>query len=183
MSILVVAVDPGPSYTGVVARQGDELVAWMVAVRADRQVTEPLVDHAERTHSVICEVGDEAEGLLNVDIDVFAVEDYNPPTPHVGYVDPLQVSETAWLTGFCYGSCRELARWVGPRRRAVLVPPNRHGRSLLGAYPEELTTEGERRGNWRWRAAGRNTLESHARSAWDVAGAAPAQLRIAEVDK
>lgn len=44
------------------------------------------------------------------------------------------------------------------------------------ALTEEANT-GERRGQWQLRPASRSTKVSHARSAWDLAGAAPAQLR------
>lgn len=178
MSALVVAVDPGPSYTGVVARQGESLLAYTVVTRGAWE--ESLEAYARRVLEDVEVVVGSARSI-NGDVSVYAVESYDPPNPHVGAVHPTQIAETAWLTGFVYQALRDIAR--EQQVSCVLVPPNKHGRSALGAYPEELVTEGERRGSsWRMRPAGRSTDVSHARSAFDVAGAAPAQLRIAEVD-
>jgi hypothetical protein len=116
------------------------------------------------------------------DQQMWAVEDYHTPTPHLGEVAPQQIAETCWLVGYLTAALQEETP-RGPRpdaARVELVAPASHGRQPYGTYPEELTTDGERQQpNWRMRTAGRSTLVSHARSAWDIAGAAAHQTNMA----
>lgn len=178
---LVVAVDPGSKRAGVVVRWGSELCAWGVAERKG----DPLHEWTRRILSGMRCYSDEAlshiwpERGFDGDL-VWAVEDFHVPTPHLGRVHARQVVETAWVVAYIYATAREEQRYdpqPSSADTAVLVPPNDFGRAPLGAYPPELVTDGERRGQWQLRPAGRSTKVSHARSAWDLAGAAPAQLR------
>jgi hypothetical protein len=183
---IVVGIDPGPSTTGLVARWRDTLLSFAIVTRdpsktlasyarlvLDRAGGHPgsVAGRAER----VCHHG-ETDGVL------WAVEDYQTPTPHLGEVAPQQMVETCWLVGYLTAALREETP-QGPRpdaARVVLVAPAAHGRQPYGTYPDELVTDGERRQpNWRLRTAGRSTLVSHARSAWDIAGAAAHQTNMA----
>lgn len=165
---LVVAIDPGAKRTGIVARQGDQLLADRICERIDG---EPIDVYAIRCSQAAIDVAVEAKGDL-VLVDVLAVEAYNPPTPQMGTVALESVVDTAYLVGWLHADVAELAV------RTVLVPPGQHGRAPLSSYPETLVTDREkRRRNWRLRPAGSSAPVSHARSAWDVAGAAARDVR------
>lgn len=167
-ALLVVAIDPGAKRTGIVARQGDQLLADRICERRDG---EPIDVYALRGSQAVIDVAVEAKGDL-VLVDVLAVEAYNPPTPQMGTVALESVVDTAYLVGWLHADVADITV------RPVLVPPGQHGRALFGTYPETLVTDREkRRRNWRLQPAGRSAPTSHARSAWDVAGAAAQQHR------
>jgi hypothetical protein len=172
---IVVGIDPGAATTGIVARHRDTLLSFSTVTR---DWSMPLADYARL-------VLDRAGGLGSVAGRAYqlyrhrssgellwAVEDYQTPTPHLGEVAPQQIAETCWLVGYLTAALREETP-QGPRSHAdvVLVAPAAHGRQPYGTYPDELTTAAEQR-QPRLKAAGRNTLVSHCRSAWDIAGAA-----------
>lgn len=162
---LVVAIDPGSKNTGIVARQGDDLLGDRICERKDG---EPTALYAIRCSNAAIDVAITAKGDL-VLVDVVAIEDYNSPTPQMGTVAVESVVDTAYLVGYLHADTADIGE------DSVLVPPGQHGRAPLGAYPAELVTDGERqarRGDWRLRLAGRSAPVSHARSAWDVAHAA-----------
>lgn len=165
---IVVAIDPGAKRTGVVARQAHQLLADHICERRDG---EPIDDYAERCSQAAIDVFIEARGDLAL-VDVLAVEAYNAPTPQMGAVALESVVDTAYLVGHLHADTGGIAF------RAMLVPPAQHGRAPLGTYPEKLVTDREkRRRSWRLQPAGRSAPVSHARSAWDVAGAAATTAR------
>jgi hypothetical protein len=183
---IVVGIDPGPATTGLVVRHRYRLLAFAIVTR------DPSMSLASYARLVLDRAGghfgsvagraarvchhSEHDGLL------WAVEDYHTPTPHLGEVAPQQIAETCWLVGYFTAALQEETP-QGPRpdaERVELVAPAAHGRQPYGAYPGELITAGERRQpNWRLRTAGRSTLVSHCRSAWDIAGAAAHQTNMA----
>lgn len=179
---LVTAVDPGSQYTGIVARSRNNLLAWTVVDRTRLTTIEAyaheLLEHIVATNDHGITALDHQGHDVDYDHWIMAVEHFHTPTGKLGRIDPQHLTETAWLTGWLYAALRgESTDGPSDPLGAVLMPPNDFGRAPLGAYPPELVTSGERRGQWQIRPAGRSTKVSHARSAWDLAGAASAQLR------
>jgi len=143
----VVGVDPGANETGVVARRGGELLAAEIVSRGRAPDGQYLA-------LVLACVG----AMVQLcDAAVVAVEGLVHPRAYRG--GDLQMVNVSGLLGTAavYGAV--LARWPS----AVVVAPAGHGSSPLAAYPQALLGRNERRGTGRRR---------HARSAWDIAGAA-----------
>jgi hypothetical protein len=157
---IVVGIDPGPSTTGIVARRGDRLLGHAALERLEQ----PLAAYAEHVLDETDRIAH--HHILPYGIDLYAVEGFNPPTPHLSTVAIETVTHTAWLVGFLQSGFTWLTAVD-----TVLVPPGQHGRGPYCSYPDELKTAAEQR-QPRLKAAGRSSLVSHCRSAWDIAGAA-----------
>lgn len=151
----MIGIDPGGTYTGVVARPTRDLKArptyGAVVVRGQDS---PLPLY-------LLEVLDTIEKAIGLDsgpqAGEISVENVRPPT---GWKDSERVPihpEGLLLTGVVLGAI--LGRWPN----AYLVEPAGHGSHPLQLYPTDLIGQRERQGTGRRR---------HARSAWDVAGVA-----------
>ena len=171
-----VGVDPGARATGVVLRQGNDLLWWTVV---ERHTDEGRLGVGPGyVHAVLAAVRD-ACAVSHYPARV-AVEEVTPPNPHVtykrrdgskGYARPRPADLQALAT--VYGGVLADHPW------AVIVPPGGNGARPLSLYPYELVTDAERRAKGGMhRAAGHSATVNHARSAWDVAGQATTYARI-----
>lgn len=145
-----VGVDPGGTWTGLVARRGDHLLDAAVL---RREVGQPDVRWVAR---VLWEIEVLSGGPDPV---VVAVESVVAPTGRLGMIS---------LEGLI-GCAAVYGAIIGEYPEAVTVSPGGHGSAVLAAYPPALRARGETAGTGRWR---------HARSAWDIAGAAQFLTRV-----
>lgn len=147
--VLTIGVDPGGRSTGVIAREGNAL-HWAAILVRDGAELLPGPDYFD-------EVFDGVNDALNSTVLVggyrLAVEGLVHPNGHVGIANVTGLLGTAMVLGAI------LSRFPD----ALVVPPGKHGAAPLTAYPEALRGPREKRGAGRAR---------HARSAWDIAGAA-----------
>jgi hypothetical protein len=154
-----IGVDPGARYTGVVGRhQG--VATWTVI---DRE------QHPGRYLEAIEEAVHAAWDDLATFSPRIAIENFVEPTPHMGLVGVRELIATAFTIGW-------LDRAFGD---AVFIRPGGHGHRPWATYPPELITKAEER-HAKARplaTAGQSSLMRHARSAYDVAGAAPLHAR------
>lgn len=149
-----VGVDPGGRTTGVCARLRDDVVAALLIERIGSEVIPPpgyVRQVAEEVRVLVAQL----TGLGWVPSVV--VEDVRPPTPQLGMSNP----------GGLLGAALVLGALLEAFPSAILVPPGGHGSQLLASYPTALRAPSERAGTGKRR---------HARSAYDVAGAAQARL-------
>lgn len=171
----VIGVDPGARHVGLVLRLGDEYLDHAVVTRADDDSLVPT--RPGRPPVVLREVLATIMGFRfhralagrNLGPVVVAVEGLNEPTGFArgrkALLDPSHMIAAGMVLGAVLGSYRT----------AVVVAPHGNGRGLLGKYPPELITPAEQR-HGLMREAPASSPVSHARSAWDVAGAAVAHL-------
>lgn len=163
-----IGVDPGARWTGIVARSDDDQVISYRVV--DRVEVDPESKRVSMPYlKAVISAMDHVWALADWDVR-FAVEDVVSP---IGY-EFIRPSDMIGL-GMVLG-------WVlAHQPSALLVRPAKHGARPFHSYPEELSTPGERRYATRANTWGRPAPKSaairHARSAWDVAGAAPANAR------
>lgn len=159
-----IGVDPGYA-TGFAVRRGGALLAWdIVTARGPVGPGEVLnVATLDRIVAVVVRLAGVAVKDAPGEVVRVAVEGLNRPGGFIGgnrtFVRPGDLLAPAVVLG--------LIRGVWPT--AYVVPPARHGRDLLGAYPPDLITPGERRHGID-RAAPQSSSVRHARSAWDIAG-------------
>jgi hypothetical protein len=170
-----IAVDPGARSTGVTARFGRLLLGWRVI---DRHVVEPGVDRPgvatmEAVVAAVAELAEPHGGVTRVQV---AAEDVDPPSAWIDgklrITDVEPILRAAEVLGYVEAAYPGLVR----------VSPGKHGSQPLITYPRELVTDREaasadRRHAWH-SEAGQSALIRHARSAWDLAGAAALQSRI-----
>lgn len=170
-----IGIDPGKD-TGIVVRDRDRLLWWDViegdepaenevlsertldAVKAGVRAAIAAADDYSAIHDIGGPARLAAEGVVR------------PNSHHEGeksFVDPFAVAIPAVALGAVRGAFRV----------DVIVPPNKHGSNWLVTYPPELVTAAERRHGLN-RPGGKSSTVRHARSAWDVAGAATAVRRI-----
>ena len=154
-----VGVDPGGRSTGIVTRNGDLLVAATVVTR-DGPPSSTLSDwtagawqaYLADVLEAVEDVGDRYTTPASV-----AVEGVNNPGGRShGVIAPIRPIDLAGL-GVVIGALA--VRWPD----LVVVPPGGHGSGPLAVYPPPLVGPNESAGKGRLR---------HARSAWDIAGAA-----------
>lgn len=168
-------VDPGVTDTGLVLRAGPDLLAWRVVHRGVDESIAPGRRGIRVGPAYLAAVGaamdtltglGEEHGVVRV-----ACEWVNAPEGHAkrGHVQPRDLVALSIVAGYVVGHATS---------DVTLVLPARHGQNPLVTYPAELVTPGERRQGL-YRKAGEWTQVSHAREAWDVAGAAPATHRQA----
>jgi hypothetical protein len=165
-----IGVDPGATGTGVVARAGPDLLWWRVVERGADE--DPIPGRgvgvgSRYVHAVIAAVREAFEAVPSARIAVEGV--VAPGGWRRGRKDPIQPGTIVAL-GIVLGGV--LAVWPD----ALVVPPNHHGEALLVAYPPELVSPSERRLGLH-RPARHSSALNHARSAFDVAGAAPGFAR------
>ena len=162
----IVGIDPGSQTTGLVARHGTRLLGYkVIALTSTWAAYADSVEVAAHDLLATCDT----TGAPTV-----AVEDLIDP---VGYefVHPRDLIASARLVGYL------LRAFPG----AVLVRPGRHGSGALITYPRELVTAKEasyadKARTWHVaKKPGKATIR-HARSAWDVAGAAPLARAVAD---
>lgn len=142
--VAVIAVDPGGRNTGIVARNGDNLLAARVLVRKG----EDSLPTADYLHEVNSEVSDQLIDLEDTFEIVIAIEGLKHPNPHLGLANVMGLIGTAMVFGAVLQEFPE----------AHVVPPGKNGKLPDRAYPEEIR-KGVRIGG----------PSEHARSAWDVA--------------
>ena len=172
-----IGIDPGSRATGVVLRQGSNLLWWTVVERGTDEGR--LGVGPEYIRTVLASVWDAAR--VSMYPARVAVEEVTPPSPHVtyqrkdgskGYARPRPADLQALAA--VYGAV--LATFPA----AVIVHPSGNGSRPLSTYPRDLVTDAERRAKGNpHRAAGHTATVNHARSAWDVAGQAPLFARLA----
>lgn len=190
---VVVGVDPGARYTGLVVRSRDTLLHASLVVHdlddadAVLRIGQPGIDRimaavdealalAARTAVANGAAGSPLE-ILSSGADgespiMLAVEDVQGPNPHIRRADgarsltnPGAIIDTAKIVGALLG------RW-----RVVLVPPSdRHGAAPPATYPAAIRAH-------RQRGAEPGGLlahqREHCRCAWDVAGEATGLARF-----
>jgi len=148
----IVGVDPGGQTSGFAVRIGDQCVAAA------------LVENTTGRDGYLDELAEQLDRYWTFcgDLDgprYVAVEDVRHPSPHLGTINVAGLLETAVGLGAVLAWCRT---WQAP---VVTVPPGGHGTAPLTAYPRRLVGEHEL-GEY-----GKGRMK-HARSAWDIAGAA-----------
>jgi hypothetical protein len=154
--ITVIGVDPGAKETGIVTRRGDELLARAVIARQAGEFTAYLADVLEAVRVQFASHLGSAGRL--------AVEDKLAPNPHLGMTNPGPVIQAAKVHGAVLGRFDFL--------HPEVVRPGKHGSGPLAAYPPALRpTRGSGRGY---------DVLRHCRSAWDIAAAAQAAIRMRE---
>lgn len=152
---IIVGVDPGGATTGIVARQGDRVLAACSILSADHPAVGAYLEE------VVTAVVGYRDRFAAAGV---AVEDAIPPNPHLGISNPAGIIEAAKVLGAVLAIVPD----------AVIVRPGRHGapannrRELLARYPAELVGARETKGTGALR---------HVRSAWDIAGAAGFEIR------
>jgi hypothetical protein len=171
-----IGIDPGATRTGLVLRLGTECAGWKTI---ERQEDETVIgpgpmywDEIEESlvylQFVAVKMGAGAAKI--------ALEGVVEPSPFPGkrgekrFARPKDVMALSMTFGAIYTRHPD----------AVLIPPKQNGRGALSYYPDLLVSARERsdrRGMAR--EAGDSSLESHARSAWDVAGKAVGLWRAA----
>lgn len=148
---IFVGVDPGGTWTGLVARRADQLLDAAVL---RRETGEPDIRWIGR-------IMQEIETLVagGGASPVVAIESVVAPTGRLGMISLEGLLGAAMVFGAVLGEYPE----------AVTVSPGGHGSAVLAAYPPGLRAGGETAGTGRRR---------HARSAWDIAGAAQFLVRV-----
>jgi len=155
MTPIVVGVDPGGSWTGIVVRRGGDAV-WVDACHRGPSMTDAAWFGYLR--QVLDAAVAEARSLAG-GAGLVAVEDVVAPNPHVRVTNVGALLATAKVVG--------MVLTLHPS--AVLVRPGGHGSAPLSSYPPNLVGGRERAGAGRLK---------HARSAYDVAGAGLVQWRL-----
>lgn len=167
-STVTLGIDPGGRSTGVVIRRRDELLAAAVIERHPSNVID---DHEYGLALWVRQAVEETDRLLGATLEVYgpaavevAVETFRRPSPHARRTDGNSLTNVDGLlaTAAVVGA---LTRRHGYITR--LVEPGGHGSRPDGTYPLELRPKASttRKGPPADRLR-------HARSAWDIAGAA-----------
>ena len=151
---VVIGVDPGGRTTGVVVREGDELLDFGLLERGE---DERVDVYARRVVDRIDELMGSTQFYRQRRPPIVAVEDVVAPS---GFRDgrrqfarPDSLITTSIVLGALIGGCA-----IPP----LLVRPNRNGDAPLQTYPAALVGAREKAGTGRL---------THARSAWDIAAA------------
>lgn len=155
-----VGIDPGGRYTGVVVRRGNDLLDH-------RTYTRPGTDDLPE-RSFLRRLMLELMDLVELHDAAVAVEGVQKPSPFMGKTGNVSFSNVTGILGTA-------AVWgaVMAILPAVVIPPGGNGSGPMRAYPVELRpTTGK--------GAGKDKLR-HERSAWDVAGAGAAHVRLATI--
>lgn len=157
----VVGIDPGTTTTGLAARDGTRLIGHLVVEYDPAGTWGEYADAVEiGVHHLLalCD-GVGAKPLV-------AVEDLIDPKGYE-FVHPRDLIASARLVGYL------MRAFPG----AVVVRPGRHGSGALSSYPRELVSTREastadKDRTWHVPKVRKSSTLRHARSAWDVAGAA-----------
>jgi hypothetical protein len=147
---VVLGVDPGGKSSGFVLRRGSTYLAHDVVTAKGPAGGMPAIEYLWR-------VADVFENLL-ADADLVAMETVTPPRGFKNgrrdAIQPGSLIGVSAVAGYLLAHCPE----------AILVSPAGNGSRPLSTYPPQLIGARES-------AKGTGILR-HARSAWDVAGAA-----------
>lgn len=182
MTMLVLGVDPGARRTGIVVADITARHALVTDASVDRP--DDGLRLPQPSPAYLRAVVDRLDELCSAHpIGLVAVEGVVAPNPHmnrtngraVTSVEPL-ITTAAVMGAVLAWACAEGLPPV------VVVRPGKNGSRPLGAYPDALVTDAERRSvegkPWQLRTAGKGGLKD-ARSAWDVALAGPQALQVA----
>lgn len=173
---LWIGIDPGHTFTGVVLRDGRDLLAHITLTRDTvespigvgprwwDEITEAIDVQQRAAARAMSERGRTWGGV--------AIEGINVST---GFRDgKKQFAKPEHLMGLAatYGAI--VARYPD----ITIVPPGGNGSGMLAGYPEQLVTPAERRKGL-MRKALKGSKVSHCRSSWDVAGLGERAVRAA----
>lgn len=145
----IIGIDPGCNETGIICRRQNDLKGGWLVVRKD--VPEPIyiLECLDSIHALILRWGSKPESQMLV-----AIEDIEPPNPHLGQIELSGIIGTAKVFGAVLGAFPQ----------AVVVDPAGLGSLPFAAYPVPLRpTRGQGKGH---------DENRHLRSAWDIAGVA-----------
>lgn len=165
-----IGIDPGKD-TGIAVRDRDQLV-WHCVIEGG-----PITQGEILPQSTLDDVGDAVNAAFDAacrqrpaQVVEFAIEGVTRPNAHhkgkKAFIDPFAVAVPALVSGAIRG-----------RRPVTVVLPGGHGSNWLCTYPPELVTAAEQRHGLD-RPGGNSATIRHARSAWDIAGAARYAARI-----
>jgi len=159
--VIVIGVDPGARWTGIVARDGNTLLGHLILRNGGELFPVEL--------QWLRLVTDAVENFIRVyNADLLAVEGVTRPNWHVGKgraaANPSAILATAEVAGAVQGC-------VLPGFTPVVsVRPGKHDKAPMCFYPEALVSDAERRKpDWRTRVGGGQLR--HARAAWSIAQA------------
>lgn len=167
MSRVVTGIDPGGAFTGVVSVRGGGSQPQVVAVDVVPRNDQSLAAYLAQVHAVI-----ETHRLLGVKLLgdqrgqgswLLAMESLEPPRGHLGMISVRGLLDCSAVIGAVLATYNDV----------VMISPAKNGSSPLTCYPAELRGVRERQG------AG---VLRHARSAYDVAVAAPLAKRLAAAE-
>lgn len=158
MKPTLVAVDPGGRNTGVIARQGDKLLAFRTVVRRGKEEL-PGAEYLREVLRCILEFWETFQA------DAVAHEAVQKPSPFMGKSGNVSFTNVSGLLG----TAMVVGAVAGFFPHTIEVPPGGNGSGHLGAYPVELRPT-------RGKGAGADNLR-HTRSAWDVGGTAALMMR------
>lgn len=164
---VVVGVDPGARYTGIVVAETTDRAGAL------RLVTHRTVERDE-VYATPEQYADEVWTAIQTMLVsaphgrwIVGVESWVAPSSHMhgklSFIDPEPLLAAAWLAGVITG------RFTGDRADAVYqVAPGGNGKAVYQQYPDALVSAQERmQPNWQIRQAGEGKLR-HVRSAFDV---------------
>lgn len=153
---LVVGVDPGGRYVGLVVRRGDELLAHEVL---ENTVRDDAMVPADFLMSVVGWIG---YWVDEMDADVVGLEQAKKPSTHIDGKLSIIAPESLIGLGMVCGAV--MAYYPD----TIIVPQS--GAAPLYAYPKALVGARE--------TTGTGGRLRHARSAWMVASGAAAMRRV-----
>lgn len=169
-----IGLDPGAVNTGIALRLGSRCLAWHTTRRADdeTEIGPGPIYYAAINRAVAVLAGASVKGGFGA--PRIAIEGVRPPggfrDGKKQFAKPVDILALGATFGALHLSYPD----------AVIVPPGGNGRGVYSQYPENLVSVGEQRAkNWRVRECGTTSPESHARSAWMVAGKAERMARLA----
>lgn len=161
MSLVVIGVDPGSRYTGLVVRLGNDVVDHAVLESTHDQGNRRAIPPMTYVREVIAWVDALKAHVESFGHDVaVGCEGVKAPNMyHDGEKAPLTDPATHMGVAMVFSGV------MVAFPDAIEVRPGGHGENLLRSYPAELIGPREKR------AFGSGIL-GHARSAWDIAGVA-----------
>ena len=162
---VVVGIDPGGRYTGIVARYTSTVIEWRSIDLGADWASIPNHHGANQIQAALLDLTHNLTGPI-----LIGIEDVNPPTPHMGIVSLAGLVKTAWYAGALYKLAAALDL------DAVMVPPGGNGANPPHTYPAALR---KRRPDW---TLG-NKKAAHLYSAWDVSHTAPTVHRIEQATR
>lgn len=155
---VIVGLDPGGASTGIVVRRGSDCLAHAIVQSDPKQPSVGAMPAPEYLRCILDAI-DLAQ--LGTAVDCYAIESVNAPHWHMGgKVSPMNPAHLIAVSAVAGALCGVFVERSAP---VVLVAPGRNGSSPLHTYPPQLVGAREKSGGG---------ILRHARSAWDVAGAA-----------
>jgi hypothetical protein len=163
--VIWIGIDPGHT-TGIVVRDGSHLL-WHAVVKPIGTAGCEIVTQ-ETLRAVHAAVW---EAVEHAGCERLAIEGVVPPTGFKdgkkAFISPISLAAPAVVLGSLRMSYDDIT-WVRP---------GGHGSRPLSTYPAALVTPGEARHGLN-RPAPQNSTIRHARSGWDIAGAAVMAQRL-----